>query len=60
MIDHENGHDDGKFVKQMIFLMLMTPSLLQLKVIKFQKQILLFIFEPKTEQNYFLISALRT
>ena len=30
-----------------------------LKVSKFQKQILLFSFEPKTERNYFLISALR-
>jgi hypothetical protein len=29
-----------------------------LKVSKFQKQILLFSFEPKNEQNYFLIFAL--
>ena len=29
-----------------------------LKVSKFQKQIFLFSFEPKNEQNYFLISAL--
>ena len=29
------------------------------KVCKFQKQIILFSFEPKTERNYFLISALR-
>ena len=29
-----------------------------LKVSKFRKQILLFSFEPKNEQNYFLISAL--
>ena len=29
-----------------------------LKVSKFQKQILLFSFEPKNERNYFLISAL--
>ena len=28
------------------------------KVSKFQKQIFLFSFEPKKEQNYFLISAL--
>ena len=27
-----------------------------LKVSKFQNQIFLFSFEPKTEQNYFLIS----
>ena len=31
-----------------------------LKVSKFQKQILLFSFESKTERNYFLISAMRT
>ena len=30
-----------------------------LKVSKFQKQIFLFSFEPKTERNYFLMSALR-
>ena len=30
-----------------------------LKFSKFQKQIFLFSFEPKTERNYFLISALR-
>ena len=30
-----------------------------LKVSKFQKQILLFSFEPKNKLNYFLISALR-
>ena len=30
----------------------------ELKVSKFQKQIFLFSFEPKTEQNYFLISDL--
>ena len=30
-----------------------------IKVSKFQKQIFLFTFEPKTEWNYFLISALR-
>ena len=29
-----------------------------LKVSLFQKQIFLFSFEPKSEQNYFLISAL--
>ena len=29
-----------------------------LKVSKFQKQIFLFSFEPKTQRNYFLISAL--
>ena len=29
-----------------------------LKVIKFQKQIFLFSFEPQTERNYFLSSAL--
>ena len=29
-----------------------------LQVSKFQKQILLFSFEPKNEQNYFLIFAL--
>ena len=29
-----------------------------LKVSKFQKQIFLFSFEPKTERNYFLNSAL--
>ena len=29
-----------------------------IKVSKFQKQIFLFSFEPKNEQNYFLISAL--
>ena len=29
-----------------------------LKVSKFRKQIVLFSFEPKTEGNYFLISAL--
>ena len=32
---------------------------LLLKVSKFQKQIFLFSFEPKTERKYFLISALR-
>ena len=31
---------------------------LTLKVSKFQKQILLFSFESKNEQNHFLISAL--
>ena len=30
-----------------------------LKVSKFQKQIVLFSFEPKTERNHFLVSALR-
>ena len=29
-----------------------------LKVSKFQKQIFLFLFKPKNERNYFLISAL--
>ena len=29
-----------------------------LKVSKFQKQIFMISFEPKNEQNYFLISAL--
>ena len=29
------------------------------KVNKFRKQNVLFSFEPKTERNYFLISALR-
>ena len=31
-----------------------------LKVSKFQNQIFLFSFEPKTERNYFFIPALRT
>ena len=30
-----------------------------IKVSKFQKQIFLFLFEPKTKRNYFLISGLR-
>ena len=34
------------------------PTLEVLKVCKFQKQILLFSFEPKNKRNYFLISAL--
>ena len=33
--------------------------LARLKVSKSQKQIFFFSFEPKTEQNYFLISAVR-
>ena len=33
-------------------------STLIIKVVKFQKQIFLFSFEPKNEQNYFLNSAL--
>ena len=32
---------------------------IKLKVSKFQRQIFMFSFEPKTEHNYFLISALR-
>ena len=35
------------------------PLKILVKVSKFQKQIFLFSFEPKTEQNYLLISALR-
>ena len=37
-----------------------SPALSKhVKVSKFQKQIFMFSFEPKTEQNYFLISGLR-
>ena len=37
-----------------------SPALSKhVKVSKFQMQIFMFSFEPKTEQNYFLISALR-
>jgi hypothetical protein len=42
----------GPFLAQLKFLQL------KLKVSKFQKQILLFLFEPNNEQNYVLISAL--
>ena len=39
------------------FVFLMLP-IQRPKVSKFQKQIFLFSFEPKNEQNYFMNSAL--
>ena len=47
------------FDKFWFFLILFVPiSSNLIKASKFQKQIFLFSFEPKNEQNYFLFSAL--
>ena len=37
---------------------MVSHSTIVIKVLKFQKQIFLFSFEPKNEQNYFVNSAL--
>ena len=60
-------HFPRSFLDQKLLIRPSCPQILpgidkimaNLKVSKFQKQIFLFSFEPKTKQNYLLISALR-
>ena len=47
--NNSNNFEKISYIAQLTFL----------KASKFQKQIFLFSFEPKTKLNYFLISALR-